>query len=638
MRSIKYALMATTVLVTLLVFAGQALYGYYHFRSFLSTRVEEELKLRAEKEAALLEGQLLGAGNLAAALAGDIAAMPERHYDSNLLFSIIKQYLAGNQLVVGGGFWFEPKMFDGRAETYGPYLYKSEGQVKLDWYTDYFQYDWYKDGFKTDRPIVWSEPYADAITGVAMITATSPIKQNNRTIGVTTIDIGLAELQRRVAEVKPGRNGFAFVISRQGTYVAHPDSSRLLKQKITDDKSFAGQARQMVQQNGTRVSRINYNNQPYYYSAVPVGDTGMQLMVLLPEKEAVAVIKQYNLVSAVSLLVALLAFACFLYWYVERRISRPLRLVIAETDQIAAGNLAVSTAALEKVGAGRDEISLLARSFKAMAANMVEMVQRIKDKSGEVAGASGQIQIAARQTSDHATDTAAAAEQIASTVENVNASIQEIARAAEETAEKAGQGSRDVQTVNEQFASVAVVTRDFAGLVGELNEKAASINQIAEMISNIAGQTNLLALNAAIEAARAGEHGRGFAVVAEEVRQLAEQTTAATRQIHDLLGQIQSQAGLVAGKVADSVEMVEKSDRMVRSTGENFQAIIYSVQTLAGQIEQVVSAMQQMAVGVDSVAQVTQEQSSVSQEVLAAAETLASTAGELNQLVARFKL
>ncbi|MFZ5592224.1 MAG: hypothetical protein ACOY81_10515, partial [Bacillota bacterium] len=78
MRSIKYTLVATTVLVTLLIFAGQAVFGYHHFRSFLSARVEEELKLRAEKEAALLEGQLLGAGNLAAALAGDIVAMPER--------------------------------------------------------------------------------------------------------------------------------------------------------------------------------------------------------------------------------------------------------------------------------------------------------------------------------------------------------------------------------------------------------------------------------------------------------------------------------------------------------------------------------------------------------------------------------
>ncbi|MFZ5591762.1 MAG: methyl-accepting chemotaxis protein, partial [Bacillota bacterium] len=561
-----------------------------------------------------------------------------RHYDSNLLFSIIKKYLSENQLVVGGGFWFEPKMFDGKSDTYGPYLYKSEGQIKLSWYTDYFQYDWYKDGFKTDKSIVWSEPYADAITGVAMITATSPIKQNDRTVGVTTIDIGLAELQRKVAEVKPGRGGFAFVISRQGSYVAHPDSGRVLKEKITEDKSFGGQVSQIIQQGGSIASLINYNKEPYYFSAAPVGDTGMKLVVLLPEKETMAFIKQYNLVSAISLLVALLAFACFLYWFVERKISRPLRLVIAETNQIADGNLAISTVALEKVGAGQDEIGTLARSFKAMAAHMVDMVQQIKSKSSEVAGASGQIQVAARQTSAHATDTAAAAEQIASTVENVNASMQEIARAADETAEKARQGSRDVQTVNEQFTGVATATREFAGLVQELNDKAASINQIAEMISDIAGQTNLLALNAAIEAARAGEHGRGFAVVAEEVRQLAEQTAAATRQIHDLLGQIQSQAGLVASKVNDSVTRVEQSDRMVRGAGENFQAIVSSVQTLAEQIEQVVSAMQQMAAGVDSVAQVTQEQSSVSQEVLAAAETLANTAGELNQLVARFKL
>ncbi len=98
--------------------------------------------------------------------------------------------------MVGGGFWFEPFAYQPDLKYYGPYKYKDDkGKVVLTWeYSNeeynYFKYDWYKKGLTTKEKIIWSEPYEDAVTGVAMITASSPIRKEGKVIGVTTVDVG----------------------------------------------------------------------------------------------------------------------------------------------------------------------------------------------------------------------------------------------------------------------------------------------------------------------------------------------------------------------------------------------------------------------------------------------------------------
>jgi methyl-accepting chemotaxis protein len=181
--------------------------------------------------------------------------------------------------------------------------------------------------------------------------------------------------------------------------------------------------------------------------------------------------------------------------------------------------------------------------------------------------------------------------------------------------------------------------------IGELSREIARINEVAKAIKDIADQTNLLALNAAIEAARAGEQGRGFAVVADEVRKLAERTSNSTTEISDMVNSISNKttaAVLSMGKVQQDVQDGEKFNTLTRDIFSQIVASTENVNKLAQDIASATSeqkvATSETAVSMEKISIITEENSFSIQEVGGAAETLAATARELQQLVDQFKL
>jgi methyl-accepting chemotaxis protein len=241
-----------------------------------------------------------------------------------------------------------------------------------------------------------------------------------------------------------------------------------------------------------------------------------------------------------------------------------------------------------------------------------------------VASASQQLAAASEELSSGAQEQASSLEETASSLEEITGTIQQNA----DNAQQANQLAGNSRSVAEKGGEV--VGRAVKGM-SEINVASKKIADIITAIDEIAFQTNLLALNAAVEAARAGEQGRGFAVVAGEVRNLAQRSAAAAKEIK--------------GLIQDSVAKVEAGTELVNQSGHTLAEIVTSVKRVTDIVSEIAAASREQASGIEQVNkavtqmdQVTQGNASQTEELSGTAEGLAGQAAQLQQLVAQFNL
>lgn len=317
-----------------------------------------------------------------------------------------------------------------------------------------------------------------------------------------------------------------------------------------------------------------------------------------------------------ALMAALFGF--FLVRNIYRQLGGEPEYAAQIVHSIAAGDLTV------KVATGKDDTQSLLFAMQTMQQNLAQTVGEIRQSTDTIATASSQI--AAGNL-----DLSSRTEQQASSLEETASSMEELTSTVKQNADNARQANQLALSASEVAFKGGAVVAQVVDTMDSINASARKIVDIISVIDGIAFQTNILALNAAVEAARAGEQGRGFAVVATEVRNLAQRSAAAAKEIKQLIG--------------DSVDKVDTGSRLVEQAGATMQEVVDSVKRVTDIMGEITVASQEQHAGIEQVNQaigemdqVTQQNAALVEEAAAAAASLQDQAGNLAQVVSVFKL
>ncbi|NMM26012.1 MAG: HAMP domain-containing protein [Glaciimonas sp.] len=319
-----------------------------------------------------------------------------------------------------------------------------------------------------------------------------------------------------------------------------------------------------------------------------------------------------------GVLLGLLMAAIVGIWLV-RAISLPLQAAVEIARGVAAGDL---TQQIES--RSNDETGQLMQALKDMNDSLVQIAGDVRTGTDIIATASNQI--AAGNL-----DLSSRTEQQASSLEETASAMEELTSTVQQNADNARQANQLATSASNVAVKGGAVVAQVVDTMGSINTSSRKIVDIIGVIDGIAFQTNILALNAAVEAARAGEQGRGFAVVATEVRNLAQRSAAAAKEIKTLIG--------------DSVEKVDAGTRLVDQAGATMSEIMERVKRVADIMSEISAASQEQTSGIGQINQaisqmdqVTQQNAALVEEAAAAAGSLQDQAVHLSQVVGIFKL
>jgi methyl-accepting chemotaxis protein len=343
-----------------------------------------------------------------------------------------------------------------------------------------------------------------------------------------------------------------------------------------------------------------------------------------------------------------LSVAIFLGWAVARSLMRPLQASVAVLRQVAERDLTGQ----ELARTGKDELGILAEATRQMKSNLRTVIQAMAGHASRVASASEEISATATQQArgvevqkDQTCQLVVAMQEMASTVSQISDHSNNAADEARRATETARKGGQVVELALTKMRAMAGAVGDTAKKVEDLGRSSEQIGEIVQVIDEIAEQTNLLALNAAIEAARAGEQGRGFAVVAGEVRHLAERSGKATRQISEMIKNIQNETrGAVAAMNQGTLQVQEGVASTVEA-GQALQDIIRMASGVGEMVSHIASATAQQASAtedvnatLDRISQIMTESAAGSHQSAKATQELSALALDLQEMVNEFKL
>ncbi len=274
---------------------------------------------------------------------------------------------------------------------------------------------------------------------------------------------------------------------------------------------------------------------------------------------------------------------------------------------------------------------------------MVEQLRQVMDKvnrsSQDVASASVELNSSADQMASASHEVVSQANTVATASEEMSATSMDIANNCHRAAESSNQASRTAQTgadivrsTVDGMSRIAEKVRGSATVVEQLGVRSDQIGEIVATIQDIADQTNLLALNAAIEAARAGEQGRGFAVVADEVRALAERTTRATREIGEMIKNIQNETRCAVSSMEEGVQEVEQGTVEAARSGQALEEILEKINEVTTQISQIATAAEEQTATTREISNNIQQISEVVDMTAKGAQDISHSSSSLSQL------
>ncbi len=656
MKSLKSKILIPVLILVILGIGAVGVTGYLIASNALSEYIEETAHMKAEKIIAATEGKLdAWKAQIELLAATDAAAGVDAN--SFLLYLQERKHMLGDYEMVF--------MADGYGE------FRSNNST----YGYIGDMEYYSRAMAGETVI--SEPAVSRVTGIPVIVASAPIRDDQGTVvGVVAGEIGLNKITGMINEEKLGESGYAIMLDKKGTYMAHPDQSIVMKKSSmleNENTALAETAAKMVA-GEEGVEHLNLDGQESIMVFQPVPSTGWSVAMTTVESE---VMGSLNLLrtSALGTGAVVLVLMCIVINILVGRSVKPILNMVGITKEVAGGNLRVRVNAKSN-----DEVGVLADNFNNMIENMRTLLAETREMGTTVAGASQEMMASSQEASKVTEQVANTVSELAKGASEQAEETQKVSDMVNQAVTATGQLSTSIEYSDELTGKVkgtveqGVKTVEYQKTKMDENKRAAQnvgteifdlakrsekIGQIVDVIDDIADQTNLLALNAAIEAARAGEQGRGFAVVAEEVRKLAEDSMNATGEIGNLIKEIQAGIQRSVEEVKSTEVIVGEQEKAVMQTTEAFRDILDASTELADRMKEVAEAarllnsnsvsigettnnmasiIEESAAGTEEVAAATEEQTAAIQQIASSSQHLAELANKLQSTIERFAI
>jgi len=627
LHSFKFRLMSsiTAIVFTAIIILSIISIGITYYA--VNNEINQKMPLKLESISSSIDGKLNVHASAVIALSS-MAKSCGNNISRKTYNTFLRELNEDSPLSFGFGLWFEPFGYSSSKKYFGPYVYKSSGSlVETDEYEtaeyDYPNQAWYLAGKNVggNGQIAWTPPYYDETTGVTMISAAAPfVNDNNVFSGVVTGDYDITSIQNFINEIRDEQIGlWAFLIDKDGTFLSFEDESLVMKAKIDQhpDREFAELGGRVIsEKNGVSVIDFEGESTRIYFSEIR--QTGWILCIAVSESKLYSPVRRMTWATILAVLAAVAA-SVFASLIISGRISNPVKLMSDFSAKLAVGDFSGRITIEQK-----DEIGMLARDLNSSADNLESLISSVIITAENLSQAVDEITKGNLNLSQRTTEQASALEEIASTIEENTAIV-----------EKNADNSIKAQSITSEAVDKLLMgteqSSQVIGAINDINESSKKINEIISLINEIAFQTNLLALNAAIEAARAGEQGRGFAVVAGEVRNLAQRSGDAAKEIEQLIRETVDRVGKGTSLVAASAEFMKENSEGAKLTATLISEIAVASDEQRAGMEQINKAIMEL----DSM---TQQNAALVEETASASEEMANQSQEMLALMSRFTI